>query len=199
MWFRKRSVSPGIVVPALRSRLDEAVVWCKHALDTGRGFSGTALLPPRGDAEIREEASSGRASSQFTPTTAGSRLCQAPYALVAGVVALRAQRMAELGVSAAASSDALLESGRILCCGVNASLVDGACHVESRGFLDEDDLPPADTWIGLIPLNFEHLLTWVPERHVGDVDAAMPCCPTEAYRWLADADARLERALLRGR
>ncbi len=199
MWFRRRAVSPDVDVGAVRSRLVEAAAWCTDALDNGRGFCGTDLMLPRGEAEIREERANGLTTPGFAPTTASERLEHAPRALVASVTAARALRLAELGISAPSWSKEIIEAGRVLCCFVGASLDDRACHIESRGFFDPDDLPPADTWFGLVPLKLPQMLAWVPEPHVADVDAAMPCCPTEAYKWLADVNPALERALLHGR
>ncbi len=196
MWFRR---TPPVDVESLRLRVREAATWCDHLLSTGAPLRSVELLPARGEAEIAEERESGRARPPWVPKTIFERLGHAPIATCAAVVAARASLIESRRVSMNRPVDGFPRSGRVLCCFVNASLMDVVCHQESKGFLDEDDLPPCATWIGYVPSKLQLLLTWTPERHVPDVDAAMPCCPTEAYAWLTSVDPRLERAILRGR
>jgi hypothetical protein len=194
MWFRRNEA---VDADVLRLRLREAVAWCEYVVTRGRGLRTVELLPPRSAAEIAEQDALGREPPGWVPTTIEQRLGTAPRATTAAVVTSRAAKIGELGIAPAPAE--FLRSGRILCCGVGASLLDRACTEVSNGFLDDDDLPPCDTWIGIIPIQFPHLLAWVPAAHVEDVDTAMPYCPTEAYRWLTTTDPRLERALTRDR
>jgi hypothetical protein len=61
-----------------------------------------------------------------------------------------------------------LEGGRLLLCtSVTESIPDGAVSAMSKGFYDEDDLPPWDTWICYADdLNPEYLISWVPPEWI---------------------------------
>lgn len=194
MLFREREP---VEVAGLRASLREAAAWCERALSAGPGLRAIDLMP-RGEVPFVEVPGPRGATRPWRPSTIGERLSQWPESTVRGVLTSRRAEMARIGVSASEVADTLGTSGRILCCGVNASLFDIVCQQESSGFLDEDDIPPCDTWVGLVPLGIQYLLAWVPGRHVQDVSAAMPCCPTEAYVWLETIDPRLERSILRG-
>ena|SRR5882724_9516793 len=61
-----------------------------------------------------------------------------------------------------------LGSGRLLLCtSVTESIPDGNVTAWSKGFYDDDDLPPWDAWICYADdLNPEYLISWVPPEWI---------------------------------
>ena len=70
----------------------------------------------------------------------------------------------------------------------SASLFDGALSPETDGFLDDDAMPPWDTWMSLVPIEGSvgpySLLSWVPPFISDDVDAAILVDAAECLSWL---------------
>lgn len=104
--------------------------------------------------------------------------------LVAGLSIYR-QHLVEI---AGGSANAYKHVGRILCYCPDETLSDGAAHALSEGFLDWDNQPPADTWIGYVPRcsrgcvgNF--LLSWVPDAWVQRVEQGIEVNPEDCLWW----------------
>jgi hypothetical protein len=175
-------------VAAARSNLRDAIAWC----DTRAGDAARMRTPEliaRGAGPLGEPL---------------WRLLRDPEPVLADVCEKRRAVLDSTSAPRPSTRD-VVDRGRLLQCSYWASLVDVACNRASRGFLDEDDLPPAGTWIGLIPGTSDHrsplprpmLIAWIPTCHVGDVEAALPVCPMETNEWLDRVDPKLARALLR--
>ncbi|MEL6431052.1 MAG: hypothetical protein AAFR54_17860 [Planctomycetota bacterium] len=89
--------------------------------------------------------------------------------------------------------------GRIVCLLPDATLADGAAELESGGFFDADDVPPAGTWLAYFEgADVEEclgggsqgiLLAWVPEDVDGRAAAGLEVCAGGALVWLRDAPA----------
>ncbi len=191
MFGRKPAADTAVLV-ALRTGLREAAAWCELAPRDVSHARAAALLPTTTDAKTEE-----------TPLF---RMLSDPVALMTSVARARRDALATSGARVPWIAEFTVSRGRLLLCEFSASLFDRACHEESRGFLDEDDLPPCGAWCGLVPARVVRapspntlpaLVVWIPERHVPDLDAAIPCCPTEVNAWLDDVDPKLARALLR--
>ncbi len=76
-----------------------------------------------------------------------------------------------------------------------ASLSDGAAHVASAGYFDDDNMPPWDTWVMPVPappgsLNSREpaLLCWVPTWAREHVDAGVSINPEECLHWVEIQD-----------
>lgn len=68
------------------------------------------------------------------------------------------------------------------------SLFDGAATPESLGFLNDDYMPPWDTWLQLVPTTSGEpescgLMTWVPEPIGPYVNAGIIVDPAQSMSW----------------
>ncbi len=71
----------------------------------------------------------------------------------------------------------------------NETLSDGSGSVESRGFLDFHNVPPWDTWIGILQPDvtqkrFDSLLSWVPHWAEELINDAIINVPERCLEWL---------------
>lgn len=73
--------------------------------------------------------------------------------------------------------------GRLLGFYVRQTLFDGVSEMETKGFIDETNTPPWDSWICMVG---ELLVSWVPPAMVEDVEAAIFCNAEECIAWLSD-------------
>ena len=94
-----------------------------------------------------------------------------------------------------------LRSGRLLLYFPDGNLADGAAEAETGGFLDIENVPPWDTWIGLFrddsaDISYaDYLVSWVPSVLVASVERGIYVNPEECILWLADSNVPLVRAL----
>jgi hypothetical protein len=69
-----------------------------------------------------------------------------------------------------------------------ASLFDGAVAVETSNFIDEDYIPPWDTWVGIVTLESVSsrmtLVSWVPWWLSDKMDEALGFDPAECQSWV---------------
>jgi hypothetical protein len=100
----------------------------------------------------------------------------------------------------------LLSRGRILAFAPDGTLQDGAANVATNGFLDDDNIPPWDTWIWYVtndPVsNLEwwrgcdsYLLSWVPDSLIEVVASGIRVNPEKCVRWAIDLDTPFIRQL----
>lgn len=76
----------------------------------------------------------------------------------------------------------------------DANLCDGAAELESKGFLDVENAPPWDTWVGLgvdavnsrIGGYETYLVAWVPPQFIEYVSAGIRVNPEKCIAWLDD-------------
>lgn len=77
----------------------------------------------------------------------------------------------------------------------DASLSDGAARVASSGYIDDNNIPPWDTWLIVMPpppnsSGSPCLLCWVPEWAAGLVDAGIVVNPEQCLSWTAPLSGR---------
>lgn len=70
----------------------------------------------------------------------------------------------------------------------HCSLFDGAATAETLGFLDDDYMPPWDTWLAILPVpelsyGTHCLLSWVPEALADRIDGGIIVDPAESLSW----------------
>jgi hypothetical protein len=69
----------------------------------------------------------------------------------------------------------------------SSSLFDGALVPETRGFIDDDCMPPWDTWIALVHAPDSHglasLLSWVPHWLAEEMDFAIQMDAASCLSW----------------
>lgn len=126
--------------------------------------------------------------------------------------AVEARRTMLLGRAAGhgASLAALAKStrGRVLCFWLDVYLFEALERDECNGFLDERAIAPTETWIACLQTGVHRgepcwsLLSWVPERFVAGIQAAINVNTTGCLQWLADikrfgTTSWLERVRLR--
>jgi hypothetical protein len=99
----------------------------------------------------------------------------------------------------AASSAADLRAGRLLVFAPDETLSDGAAEEATLGFLDVDNTPPWDTWIGLFHARarisphwqddgpLDYLVSWVPGDFVDRLTTGIEVNPEECFVWLEDS------------
>lgn len=82
-----------------------------------------------------------------------------------------------------------LAGGHLLAFAPSESLFDGCAEKETGGFLNTENSPPWDTWIGVIReiTGREYLLSWIPPAFVELVSLGIEVNPEECIWWI-DAD-----------
>lgn len=99
-----------------------------------------------------------------------------------------------------------LSGGRLLAFTPDGTLSDGAANFNTDGFLDDDNIPPWDTWIWYVtndPVgNLEwwrgcdsYLLSWVPDSLIEVVASGIWVNPEECVRWATDLDTPFIRQI----
>lgn len=78
-----------------------------------------------------------------------------------------------------------LDAGRILKVVPSQTLSHGLSVDETGGFLDEDEVPPVDTWI--LTDGRGSLLAWVPDNLISAVDIAISVNAEACIQWAGDA------------
>ncbi|MBS1994121.1 MAG: hypothetical protein JSS83_26605 [Cyanobacteria bacterium SZAS LIN-3] len=65
------------------------------------------------------------------------------------------------------------------------NLADGAAATVSRGYFDDDNIPPWDTWLMYCPAysGEAKLISWVPPELMDLIDSAMRCNAEECLYW----------------
>ncbi|MGB2642636.1 MAG: hypothetical protein WBG02_14805 [Candidatus Acidiferrum sp.] len=79
------------------------------------------------------------------------------------------------------SSD--LAGGRLLVYEPDFNVVDGASQYTSKGYFDEQDAPPWDTWVCYFD---RHLISWVPASLLGLVQAGIEVNPVDCIRFVEE-------------
>jgi len=76
-----------------------------------------------------------------------------------------------------------LLNGRLLAHFPSISLSHGLSVPETGGFIDEDEVPPWDTWVYFVD---DFLISWVPGNLESALKSAIDCNPEESLCWLSD-------------
>jgi hypothetical protein len=73
-----------------------------------------------------------------------------------------------------------LNAGKLLLYSPDENLADGAARYASRGFFDDDNVPPWDTWVAF---SDDTLLTWVPPQLLELAQRGIDVNPECCIRW----------------
>jgi hypothetical protein len=101
----------------------------------------------------------------------------------------RAEDLVDVATIGLADAARLTAGGRLLVWERDTTIDDGAGQAETRGYLDESDMPPWDTWVAYVD-DSEHaggLISWVPPIFVAAVDSAIRVNAYGALYWLRDS------------
>jgi hypothetical protein len=149
----------------LLERLTETIAWCQtrvNVADPRNCFRSRELLPH--------------------PLEDGRKRVVASVAY---------KRWLALG-GAAKRPAANLAGGRLLIYKPDWNLAHGLEEAETKGFLDIDNTPPWDTWLGYVYEPAEnYLLSWVPGDFVSLVSAGIDVSPEQCFQWLDREDLHL--------
>lgn len=103
-----------------------------------------------------------------------------PQAARVSVAQTVTRRSAALGARPRSGTAEL--TGRLLAFRFRETLSDGAAEEATEGWLDENNLPPWDAWVGL--LDADTLLSWVAPVLVEKVDRAIAVNAESCLSWL---------------
>jgi hypothetical protein len=82
-----------------------------------------------------------------------------------------------------------LNKGKLLVYEPDSNVFDGLSEEETLGFLDVNDCPPWDTWVGYIELSENRvLLSWVPDTLIKLIDEGVEVNCTDCFYWLDTVD-----------
>lgn len=106
-------------------------------------------------------------------------------------------------ISKVCSSD-IDKKGRILVFLTQVSTHDGVPAYESKGFVDEGDVSPIDTWFFLKDKFYGHgyaysdvaLLCWIPEKFEQYMQAAIDVEILDSYDWLDELNPTLNKQIM---
>ena len=80
-----------------------------------------------------------------------------------------------------------LSKGRILVYEPDSNLFDGLSESETDGYLDVNDCPHWDTWIGYVVSNeTRYVLSWVPHELVSLIDTGAEVNCVDCFYWLSE-------------
>lgn len=90
-----------------------------------------------------------------------------------------------------------LTGGGILVYEPDEDLFDGLSELETDGYLDSNDCPPYDAWIGYVETgNRRCVLSWVPDEIVSLVNAGTDVMCTDCLYWASSSNTDWARSLL---
>jgi hypothetical protein len=84
----------------------------------------------------------------------------------------------------------LVSEGLLLVWERDTTIDDGAGQAETRGYLDESDMPPWDTWVAYVDGSSHPgcLVSWVPPPFIPAVDNAIQVNAYGALYWLRESN-----------
>ncbi|MDF2189245.1 hypothetical protein [Paraflavitalea sp. CAU 1676] len=83
--------------------------------------------------------------------------------------------------------------GKILAFQVDVSTYDGAPIAETRGFVDNADIPPIDTWF-FVTTNY--LYCWIPTMFVTTMQDAIDVEILDSYAWIEEVDPAFNQGIM---
>ncbi|UOQ52945.1 hypothetical protein [Hymenobacter cellulosivorans] len=99
--------------------------------------------------------------------------------VVNNLFAEQLKHKAALGIAGSSQCE-----GRILAVRIWDTIVDGATQGESRGFMDEYDFPPVDTWFYKASTADDAILfAWIPKQFIWLVDQAIAVNVPDMMGW----------------
>jgi len=89
--------------------------------------------------------------------------------------------------------------GRILVLEIDSVITDGASETETKGFIDEYDCPPIDTWFYLIQGNVGRTLyAWIPQPFISIVQVGIDVNAMDLFKWQNDkVDVQVKETIRR--
>ena len=134
--------------------------------------------------QLRWDNSQPRASLrtlEFSPYFFGTD----HFHTVNSILYSRKYKMNEMGIKPSPN----LSLGEILIYEPDCNIFDGLSEHETHGYLDVNDCPPWDTWIGYINSNgHTYVLSWVPSELVSLVNAGFEVNCVECFYWLKNSN-----------
>lgn len=95
-----------------------------------------------------------------------------------------------------------LQGGRLLVYFPDDNTCDGAAQLATRGYLDVDNIPPWDTWVGMFREDPEsptqspdYLIAWVPPVFLDAVAQGIFVNPEVCIQWLEDSTTIMAKRL----
>ncbi|WP_223643253.1 hypothetical protein [Corallococcus sp. EGB] len=95
-----------------------------------------------------------------------------------------------------------LHGGRLLVYFPDDNTCDGAAELATRGYLDVDNMPPWDTWVGMFredpessTQSSDYLIAWVPPVFLDSVAQGIFVNPEQCIQWLEDSTTMMARRL----
>lgn len=82
--------------------------------------------------------------------------------------------------------------GRVLEFDIDVTTSDGAPTAESMGFVDNQDIPPIDTWFYLTQ---SHLYCWIPNICIPIMQSAIDVEILDSYRWIQESNPTLQKKI----
>jgi hypothetical protein len=108
----------------------------------------------------------------------------------------RSDELVEVAALGLGSVVPLVAEGRLLVWERDQTVDDGAGQAETRGYLDESDMPPWDTWVAYmegtrnergVPDHLGCLVSWVPPIFISAVESAVQVNAYGALYWLRES------------
>jgi hypothetical protein len=165
---------------ALESLLAPCLKWCKPHIRKAAENQQVAGL-------FRSRKLESAAKSVF-PLSCATRLNESTTREFDQFLRLRADLAASQFVSDQIVAAEVRRPMSLLVTDWSASLTDGAMTPETDGFIDEEGMPPWDTWVAFLQVEGAHglmcLLSWVPVWMSRRVDFAIQVDAAESLSWL---------------
>ena len=176
-----------INIEDFRIRLAEAILWCSGHLspsDPALSLRSAILRPP------------------------GLRVCDSLriglQEIVNAVAGQRATLISNQDRNRMKPACDLAGGRLLICTSATESIPDGHVSAASRGFYDEDDLPPWDTWLYYIQPDKEiivrsyqpeYLVSWVPKTWIELATIGVKEHFLDCMRWAEQTDIAFTRQL----
>jgi hypothetical protein len=171
---------------SLRLILLEAVLWASGRADAVSPVQSlrSAALAPYAFSRSRFETVYGVVLSRHLKLEAEGRV-RRMGGPTDDVVEAASLGIGDLGL--------LLHAGRLLVWERDTTIDDGAGEAETKGYLDESDMPPWDTWLAYVDPgpHAGYLVSWVPAPFIEPVAQAVHVNAYGALYWLRDSQLLL--------
>ena len=91
-----------------------------------------------------------------------------------------------------------LSGGRILVYEPDMNIFDGISEEETKGYVDVNDCPPWDTWVGYVASgDIRWVLSWVPSAAVSLINEGAEVNCTDCFYWLSELDTSWAKEIMR--
>ncbi|WP_244982159.1 hypothetical protein [Corallococcus exercitus] len=104
--------------------------------------------------------------------------------------------------SSPSRADGRLHGGRLLVYFPDDNTCDGGAELATQGYLDVDNMPPWDTWVGMFredpespTQSADYLIAWVPPVFLDTVAQGISVNPELCIQWLEDSTTMMAKRL----